>query len=64
MCLEDADRDLLDIDGYYRDRGGEFIVYDKEGRAAWYLPDPRDMDRKILERVLKRLREQLADNLE
>ncbi|MEM7232436.1 MAG: hypothetical protein AAF517_09690, partial [Planctomycetota bacterium] len=35
---------------------GSFIVYDKEGRAAWYLPDPRDMDRKILERVLKRLR--------
>ena len=32
-----------------------FIVFDRQGRFAWYLPDPKDMDRRLLERVLKRL---------
>ena len=32
-----------------------FVVFDKEGRFAWYLADPRDLDRAIARRVLERL---------
>ncbi len=32
-----------------------FVVLDKEGRFAWYLADPRDLDRAIARRVLERL---------
>ncbi|MCZ6794213.1 MAG: hypothetical protein O7J95_11440, partial [Planctomycetota bacterium] len=32
-----------------------FMVFDSDGKVAWYLPDPRNMDRKIVKRVLDRL---------
>jgi tetratricopeptide (TPR) repeat protein len=32
-----------------------FIALDRKGRFAWYLPDPRDIDRAIARRVLERL---------
>jgi tetratricopeptide (TPR) repeat protein len=32
-----------------------FVVFDREGRFAWYLADPRDLDRAIARRVLERL---------
>jgi hypothetical protein len=31
------------------------IVFDREGRFAWYIMNPRDMDREILSRVVQRL---------
>ncbi len=34
MCLADADKDLLDIDGYYFARGGTFWVLEQDGRIV------------------------------
>ncbi|MEQ1904562.1 MAG: GNAT family N-acetyltransferase [Pirellulaceae bacterium] len=34
ICLEDADKDLLDIDGYYFARGGSFWVLEQAGRIV------------------------------
>jgi putative acetyltransferase len=33
LCLENADRDLLDIDGHYLKIGGAFIVLDEAGQV-------------------------------
>ena len=33
LCLENADRDLLDIDGHYLQTGGAFIVLDEAGQV-------------------------------
>ena len=33
LCLENADRDLLDIDAYYVKVGGAFVVLDDAGRV-------------------------------
>ncbi|HVR76124.1 MAG TPA: hypothetical protein VMT52_17465 [Planctomycetota bacterium] len=35
-----------------------FVAFNQKGEIAWLLADPRDMDRKILERVLRRLLEE------
>ncbi|HVR73709.1 MAG TPA: M56 family metallopeptidase [Planctomycetota bacterium] len=32
-----------------------FVAFNRKGEIAWFLADPRDMDRRILERVLRRL---------
>ncbi|MBN1443470.1 MAG: hypothetical protein JXA90_12240 [Planctomycetes bacterium] len=32
-----------------------FILFDREGRFAWYVMDPRERDRRMLERVVLRL---------
>ncbi len=32
-----------------------FVAIDRQGRMAWYLPDPRWLDVKLAERVLERL---------
>jgi hypothetical protein len=32
-----------------------FIAFDRGGRIAWFLPDPRPMDAGIAARVLERL---------
>ena len=33
LCLENADRDLLDIDVHYMQAGGAFVVLDDAGRV-------------------------------
>jgi putative acetyltransferase len=33
LCLENADRDLLDIDAHYLQAGGAFVVLDDAGRV-------------------------------
>ena len=33
LCLENADRDLLDIDAHYVKAGGAFVVLDDAGRV-------------------------------
>jgi hypothetical protein len=32
-----------------------FVVFDKEGKMAWYLPDPQTVDLGVAERVIDRL---------
>jgi hypothetical protein len=32
-----------------------FALIDRQGRLAWWLADPRDLDREILRRVVERL---------
>jgi len=32
-----------------------FVVLDREGKSAWFLQDPKDLDRKLALRVLERL---------
>jgi tetratricopeptide (TPR) repeat protein len=32
-----------------------FIAFDRDGKFAWYLMNPKDMDCKMMERVLRRL---------
>jgi hypothetical protein len=31
------------------------VVFGRDGRIAWFLADPRDMDRGVLRRVVDRL---------
>src|SRR5262245_25990708 len=33
LCLENADRDLMDIDAHYREAGGAMVVLDDAGRV-------------------------------
>ncbi len=32
-----------------------FVVLNRKGEMAWYLQDPRDLDRKLMRRVIERL---------
>ena len=34
MCLDNADKDLLDIEASYRGKGGEFVVCEMDGQIV------------------------------